>query len=149
MDDFFDGKEVLLQVDMPYKVRDKRKTMDDKWHNLNLNNYRNWQSHMNGKLKVNYKEDNGYLFDGIQTIHEPVDIYFQFIKRDRRTVDKSNVFSVMSKFTYDVMVDRGVFVDDNDNYIKFEGQLPTIYGNKDLEEHIGRFTVVKSQFGED
>ena len=61
---------------------------------------------------------------GIQ-IETPVEITYQVFKPRNVTMDKMNVVSVTSKFLLDALTEYGVWIDDNDNYVKTEVILPT------------------------
>ena len=121
----------VIRLESPLAVYLPRKTMDDKKIILNLNYYRNWQHHLNNQIKQVFKELMHKQFDdrGLQgfKFKNPVDVEFQYFKPTKRISDKSNVFTVQSKFLYDAMVQYGMFEDDNDDWIKHEHLLPTVH----------------------
>ena len=49
------------------------------------------------------------------------------VKPTKRKLDKSNVYAVTVKYIYDALTELGVWVDDNDEYIKDEKLLETIH----------------------
>ncbi len=55
---------------------------------------------------------------------KPISVTWQMWKPRKNRTDKSNFFSVGSKFVYDALTELGVIVDDNDEWIKEELLLP-------------------------
>tara|TARA_R110000787_G_scaffold74087_5_gene164832 strand:+ start:1330 stop:1749 length:420 start_codon:yes stop_codon:yes gene_type:complete len=109
---------------------------------LNLNTYRNLHFNVNNNLKTKFKQ---YMQDQIEQCPEfdkPVSIRFKITKDYRKSpqiMDKSNVYSVVTKYLYDAITEAGKWEDDNDNFIKLEQIMPTNYReNKkgDLESFI-------------
>ena len=72
----------------------------------------------------------------------PVDVRIRVTKPSRRILDKHNVDSISKKFLYDAMTELGVWEDDNDEYIKNELTLPTVY-EKGVEKVEFVFTSCK------
>lgn len=73
---------------------------------------------------------------------KPVKVEFKLIKNSKRRTDKSNFFSVLSKFLYDALVEEGKLSDDNDDFILTETLLPTEYEKSDYNIAIITFTEV-------
>ena len=109
---------------MPLRAIIPRKTKEDNLETLNLNYYRNWQGHQNGNIKKCFHEQIKHLLVGVK-FNNPVNVTWRLYKRDKRVSDKSNVYSIQSKFVFDSMTQMGCFPDDNDDFIKTETQLPT------------------------
>lgn len=105
---------------MPPEVFLPRKTMDDKKVIINLNNYRNWQGHMNNQVKQIYKdlvpELNPHLLD--VKFKSKVKLLFVMHRKDRRIVDRSNVLSIHEKFFCDALTHLDCWEDDNDRFIE-------------------------------
>ena len=59
-----------------------------------------------------------------------VKVTFKVYKPTRRKTDKSNFYSGASKIIYDALVELGVLIDDNDDYISVETLEETEH-NKD------------------
>ncbi len=105
--------------------------MDDKKVSINLNIYRNQNYRLESQCKKLYAAQvlqameearlTDFKFD------RPVKVTFQLFKKTRIRTDKSNFFSIHSKYLYDALADIGVFEDDNDDYIKTEVLLPTVH----------------------
>jgi hypothetical protein len=93
-----------------------RKTMPDKKVIINLNNYRNWQFHMNNQVKRAYKEIAEPKIQGLRFML-PVKLTFTLWKGTLRKVDRSNVLSITEKFFCDALVECGCLADDSDEYI--------------------------------
>ena len=108
-----------------------RKTKADKKVSINLNVYRNLHPMVENQCKKIVKENiKKYLEETGQSnikFKNPVNTTFQVFKPTKRKMDKSNVFSIGSKYIYDALVELGVLQDDNDDYIKEELILPTIH----------------------
>lgn len=111
-----------LKLEVPYKKLQK----PPKRYYLNMNNYRNWQHHVNNNLKKLYKEAVRGDLEGV-VLETPVDVEARLYKGSKRKMDKGNVYAVQSKFLYDAMTEFGVWEDDNDEFVKTETILPTEY----------------------
>lgn len=124
----------------PLFVDLERKTTEDKRIYLNLNTYRNLHYLVNNQAKVEYKKiiapQLGFVIDS------PVDITYQVFKPTRRKLDKMNVVAVVSKYLLDAMTELGCWQDDNDDIVKTETILPTVY-----DKNAGRveITIVKHE----
>jgi len=108
-----------------------RKTKEAKKVSLNLNVFRNQFHHEINACKVQVKEETRrYLEEtgqGDIRFSSQVEATFQVFKKTKRKMDKGNVYSVVTKYVYDALVELGVIVDDNDDYLKTEVILPTIH----------------------
>lgn len=123
-------------VDLP------RKTKKDKRIHLNLNTYRNLHHTENNNVKKLYKEIMLEQIKECPKFDKPVKVEFQLIKSSKRRTDKSNFFSVISKFLYDALVEEGKLIDDNDDFILTETLLPTEYEKSDYNIAIITFIEV-------
>lgn len=118
-----------LIVEHPPWVLLPRKTVKDKKVSINLNIYRNQHPMEENQCKKVVKENvEKYLKEtgqeGIK-FTSPVNTTFKLYKPTKRRMDKSNVFSIGTKYIYDALVELGVLEDDNDDYIKIETLFPT------------------------
>ncbi len=113
-----------FKIICPLKVVLPRKTVPDKVYRLNLNEYRNWQYIVSNQVKSKFKEDISSQLQGI-TLPGKLNVTFQLFKDANRRTDKSNFYSVISKFLYDAMSELGVIEDDNDKIIIEENLLET------------------------
>ena len=117
-----------LAMSMPLAVWSPRKTIADKKIITNLNVYRNLHSRVANECKILYKEEvrKRVMARAFPPFTEEVQVTFQYFKPTKRISDKSNVDSVHRKYFYDALVELGILVDDNDDYIKEELMLPTV-----------------------
>ena len=83
-------------------------------------------------LKSFYKKQIAPQIYGVK-LQEPVEVTIQVYTPSKRKSDKSNYYSMSSKFLYDALVDQGVLSDDSDSVIKKEIIMPSIY-----EKGLGR-----------
>lgn len=104
------------QVSMPLYVMLPRKTMPDKKVIINLNNYRNWQHHLNNTVKKAYAEIAQPKLEGLK-FFLPISLTFTLWKATTRKIDRSNVLSIHEKYLCDAMQEYGCIVDDCDEYI--------------------------------
>lgn len=123
-----------------------RKTVADKKIPVNMNAYRNLDRFVNNDAKkqsaINvkkYLEETGQ--DHIR-FTKPVTITFKYVKPTRRRLDKSNVYAAAAKYFYDALVELGVLIDDNDDFIGVETILPTEY-KKGISEITMVFTEIE------
>ncbi len=124
-----------LKIISPLAVFLPRVTMKDKKVILNLNNYRNQKFMVNDQCKkLHARAIEKYLMDSCVSwdttayyFNGPVNVTFQYFKPSKRISDKSNIYSVHSKYVYDALTNLGIWEDDNDDQIKEELLLPTIY----------------------
>lgn len=123
-------------VDLP------RKTMKDKRISLNLNTAALKNFRVYGACKKLYKEIMMEQINNCPVFDKPVTVTFQIFKKTKGRADKSNFFSVISKFLYDAVAESGKLIDDNDNYIKTETLLPTEYKKSDHNLVIITFTEI-------
>lgn len=111
-------KEVIFS--MPLFILLPRKTKADKKVHINLNQYRNWQHHMNNQVKQIYKDLvgtlNPHIFD--TKFSKKIELLFVMHRGDKRSVDRSNVLCIHEKFFCDALTHYECLPDDNDNYIE-------------------------------
>lgn len=115
-------KEFTIEV--PLHVYVPRKTVQDRRYLLNMNSYRNWQGHESNAIKKAFNDVVSGKLKGIQ-LQTPVNVEFTLYKGSNRRTDKSNFYSVLSKFLFDSFTVFEVWEDDNDDFIKTEVQNPT------------------------
>lgn len=108
----------------PFRVHLPRKTKKDKQIPINLNWYRNAQHFESNQAKKQFLEDVRDQLEG-KRLQTPVTVCYQVFKPTRRRLDKMNVVAITSKFLLDALSELGVWVDDNDDYVKTEIILPT------------------------
>lgn len=121
----------VLTVERDGFVMLPRKTKPPKKVALNLNVYRNQYHHEISDCKIQVKKDTMDFLkqtgqDKIKFTKE-VKVSFQVFKKTKRKMDKGNVYSVVTKYVYDALVELGVITDDNDDHIKTETILPTVH----------------------
>ncbi len=104
------------KVSMPLFVILPRKTMPDKKFIINLNNYRNWQHHLNNQIKKKYAEIAQPKLEGLK-FFLPISLTFTLWKATTRKMDRSNVLSIHEKYLLDAMTQNGCIVDDCDEYV--------------------------------
>lgn len=109
---------------LPTFVELPRKTKAAKKVSINLNIYRNQMHHELNACKQAYKQMViDYLTKTNQVavvFDKPVRVRFKLIKGTQRRTDKSNFFSIASKYLYDALTEIGMLPDDNDDYIHEE-----------------------------
>lgn len=101
-----------------------------KTYYLNLNGFRNWQFQLNNQLKKLFKITVAKDVRKLQPITTPCRITYAIFYPSRRAFDLDNIGSVISKFTNDALVELGILVDDNFNYIT---EIRFVYGGVDKE----------------
>lgn len=102
------------------------KTKKDKKVYINLNIYRNLHYLVESKCKKAFKEAIRDQVEGF-TIEGEVEVTYQVFKHSQRKMDKMNVISIASKYALDALVELKCLQDDNDDIIKKEVLLPTVY----------------------
>jgi Holliday junction resolvase RusA-like endonuclease len=109
-----------LYIDLPrVKTKDKRIY-------LNLNTYRNLHYITNNNVKKAYLEAIREQIEGL-VIETPVNITYRVLKPSKRRLDKMNVVAVVSKYLLDALTELGFWEDDNDDFVKKEVLMPTVY----------------------
>lgn len=106
-----------LHIKIPLAVMLPRVTKPNRKVIINLNNYRNWQFHLNNQVKQMYKELLRNDLEGI-VLPGKVKLYFILHQGTKRRVDRSNVLSIHEKFFCDALTAYGCIKDDNDNFIE-------------------------------
>lgn len=109
-----------LYIDLP-RVRTK-----DKRIYLNLNTYRNLHYITNNNVKKAYLEAIREQIEGL-VMETPVNITYRVLKPSKRRLDKMNVVAVVSKYLLDALTELGFWEDDNDDFVKKEVIMPTVY----------------------
>lgn len=105
----------MQKISVPIRLElgvSKKKT-----HYLNLNNYRNWQHHLNNQLKKTFKLLIAEKVRGLKPLCKPCRVTFEIYYPTRRLFDVDNIGSVVSKFTHDALVELEILEDDNYNNI--------------------------------
>jgi len=110
----------------PMYIDLERKTKKDRRVYINMNSYGNVNHFINNQVKIKFKNVIAEQLTGI-TILTPVEIVYQVFKPSRRRLDKMNVIAVTSKYLLDAITEIGCWEDDNDDYVKKETILPTVY----------------------
>lgn len=109
-----------LYIDLPrVKTKDKRIY-------LNLNTYRNLHYITNNNVKKAYLEAIREQIEGL-VMETPVNITYRVLKPSKRRLDKMNVVAVVSKYLLDALTELGFWEDDNDDFVKKEVLMPTVY----------------------
>lgn len=89
---------------------------------LNFNRYRNTHFRVLNTAKVEYTKlvtkvlEDGDYFPRLLT--GQYILSYKYFPRTKAVTDVANPLSVVDKFTQDALVQNGVFIDDNHNYIK-------------------------------
>ena len=109
-----------LYIDLP-RVRTKPKRVY-----LNMNAYGNTNTFTNNEVKKAYLEAIREQIDGL-VIQTPVNITYRVLKPTKRRLDKMNVIAVVSKYLLDALTEVGFWEDDNDDFVKRETIMPTVY----------------------
>ena len=125
-----------LYVDLP------RKKVKDKRVRINLNIYRNLNPFTENECKKKYQEIVKELLPKIS--YEKIEIEFTMFKKfynkdgtiKKTIIDKSNVYSIATKYFLDALVSAKVIEDDNDLFVKRETINPTEYIENNEEERI-------------
>jgi len=106
-------KEIIITLPLEVYTT-KSKTKKSKFI-LNLNTYRNCHYTKLNSVKIAYKNAIQELIPGIKL--GKVKLTYTYYAKTRRRLDISNVCSIIDKFTCDALVDKGVLIDDNYDYI--------------------------------
>ena len=115
-----------LTIEIPTFVMLPRKTKADKKVSLNLNIYRNLHHAIESQCKKEFFKSLESVLTGV-VLQTPIEVEFVYHKPTKRISDKSNVYAIASKYMFDALTGYGCIEDDNDNFIKREIQLPTVY----------------------
>ncbi len=118
----------------PMYIELERKTKKNRRVSINMNSYGNVNHFINNQVKKKFKEIVESQLKGIE-IQTPVEVFYQVFKPSKRRLDKMNVIAVTSKYLLDAITELGCWEDDNDDYVKTETILPTVYdkGNGRVE----------------
>jgi hypothetical protein len=116
----------IIKLICPSFVVIPRKTKKDKKVYININIYRNLHYLVESKCKKAFKEAIRDQVEGF-TMEGEVEVTYQVFKHSRRKMDKMNVVSIVSKYALDALVELKCLQDDNDDIIKTEHLLPTVY----------------------
>lgn len=114
----------MIIYELPISVTLERKTKPDREIMLNINNYRNWQFHLNNQLKQAFEPISGQGFSA-----NKICISYQVEKRTKRKYDTMNIVSIVDKFFLDWLVKTGCLLDDNCNVVSYG----SIEGRNDCE----------------
>ena len=118
----------------PMYIDLERKTKKDRRVYVNMNSYGNVNHFINNQVKKRFKDIESSQIVGVN-IPTPVEIFYQVFKPSKRRLDKMNVIAVTSKYLLDAITEIGCWEDDNDDHVKTETILPTVYdkGNGRVE----------------
>jgi len=99
-----------------------------------MNAYGNTNTFTNNEVKKAYLEAIREQIEGL-VIQTPVNITYRVLKPSKRRLDKMNVIAVVSKYLLDALTEVGFWEDDNDDFVKKETIMPTVYdkGNGRVE----------------
>ena len=123
-----------LKLIVPMYVELPRKTKKNLNVWLNMNRFMNLHFLVKNNAKKVFFEVMRDQLEGVK-IDTPVDITYQLFSPDKRKRDKMNAIAVVSKFMLDAITHYGCWEDDNDEFVKTETLLPTVYdkGNGRIE----------------
>lgn len=123
-----------LKLIVPMYVELPRKTKKDLNVWLNMNRFMNLHFLVKNNAKKVFFEVMRDQLEGVK-IDTPVNITYQLFSPDKRKRDKMNAIAVVSKFLLDAITHYGCWEDDNDEFVKTETLLPTVYdkGNGRIE----------------
>ena len=118
----------------PMYIDLERKTKKNRRVYISMNSYGNVNHFINNQVKIEFKKLIEDQLIGIK-IPTPVEVVYQVFKPSKRRLDKMNVIAVTSKYLLDAITEIGCWEDDNDDYVKTETILPTVYdkGNGRVE----------------
>jgi len=117
-------RQVRFSVPL-YLTRGKRKPKNF-W--LNMNNYRNWQSHLSNDLKIQFKEEINIPELDTPLVACKITFVFYYPSAARRDLD--NTTAVTAKFTQDALVEAGVIKDDDYTIVR---SITGKYGGMDKQ----------------
>ena len=126
----------MVKIVTPFSIVLPRKTTKDKKIAISMNAYGNANHHINNEVKKRFKEAVREQLEGL-IIDTPVEITYQVFKPSMRKLDKMNVIAVTSKYLLDAITEFGCWEDDNDDNVKTETLLPTMY-----DKNNGRVEVI-------
>jgi hypothetical protein len=121
---------IEIKIKVPLFVMLPKKTKKDKKVWLNLNVYRNLHYITENECKKQFYLDikNSLPQEKITKFDVSCQIFKSLSKKGvKKKLDKSNVYSVLSKYFFDSLVENGNLNDDNDQIIQSETILPTKY----------------------
>jgi Holliday junction resolvase RusA-like endonuclease len=95
---------------------------------LNLNGFRNWNFQLSNQLKKLFKISVTSQIRALVPCTKPVEITFVIYYPSNRAFDLDNIGSVVCKFTNDALVELGVLIDDNYNFVK---KVTYVFGGVD------------------
>lgn len=110
---------MIMNITLPLEVRYQTgKSANCKWYKfiLNLNNYRNTHGRLLGAAKVAYKELIWGIIPDVK-FTKPVSLTYTYYAKTKRKIDLANPCVVIDKFACDVLVEKGVLIDDNNEYV--------------------------------
>ncbi len=107
-------------VTCPYLVsKNKKETVSLSVNNSCLNNV-----HVKRSAKAEVRE---FMCDqDYQKLVGPVFVFYQVFKPSDRACDTMNFVTYASKWCLDILTERGVWVDDNDNIIRGQYLIPAV-----------------------
>jgi len=112
-------------ISVPIYITLPKKTMEDKKYGLNMNSYRNWNFHLSNTLKKEFKRIIAPQLKNKRFDYPTIEYCLYY--PDKRSRDKMNFASIISKFFLDALVECGCILDDNDYFIGREiAEIPQI-----------------------
>lgn len=84
-----------------------------KMYYLNLNQYRNWQFHVNNQLKKHFKIEVISRLRHLHPVKPPCKLTYTIYYPTKRKFDIDNIGSIVGKFTHDALIEVGIIEDDN------------------------------------
>ena len=88
-----------------------------KTHYLNLNKYKQWHFQENNRLKKLFKISVAKFIRQLEPIKGRCKLTYTIYYENNRKFDIDNVGAVVSKFNSDALVELGVLVEDNYDYV--------------------------------
>lgn len=107
-------------------------------HWLTLNKYRNNQFHLNSDLKILFDSKIDLPAECLIPFEPNVEIEYKFFFPTKAKRDIDNSLAVVSKFTGDALVKRGVLEDDD---FKIVNRIVGVYGGIDRDNPRCEVTV--------
>lgn len=107
--------KITLPLQVEYQVGKTSKCKLYKFI-LNLNNYRNTHGQALGHAKNAYKE---LIWSKIPDVKftKPVSLTYTYYAKTKRKIDLANPCVIIDKFACDALVEKGVLIDDNNEYV--------------------------------